>query len=723
MLTPLFSLFLAAAIAAPATSADAAQAEAIHPVQHPANHLIHETSPYLLQHAHNPVNWYPWGEEALELARKEQKPIFLSIGYSACHWCHVMERESFENEEIAAYMSEHFICIKVDREERPDLDDIYMNAVQKLTGSGGWPMSVWLTPDLKPFYGGTYFPPTGQYGRPGFLEVLTQLNQAWGTRKDEILAAADSLTEALSFEFDDLGEDAGLVGIEDLTTAEKRWVASMRTSFDSVDGGFGQAPKFPGAEKIRFLLAAAQRHPGTEAGRHAQEMALFTLSKMASGGMYDRLGGGFARYSVDGQWLIPHFEKMLYDQGTLIPAYLEAWQLSGDDYYAEIARQSCDYLLREMQAPGGGFYSSTDADSEGEEGKFFAWTPAELEEVLGVDRAKFAAALYGVTQEGNFEHGTSALRAAMAPADAVQAVGSAAADLNLTTENASAFAEDIRADLYAARLLRIPPATDDKILTAWNGLAMDALAQAGRILGDERYTAAAAQAADFLLGNLRSEEGRWLRAWREDKAQHAGVLEDHAYLCRAFLSLFQSTGETRWLTAASDLADRMLADFWNEANGIFFDTDGRDLLLLHRLQQPWDGAIPAPNAVAVECLLKLHALTQEDKWLQPGRRGCKALYPMMQKNPLGFSTSLRLYRMAVVEPAVAVVIGTGTAESLEGWRKTLSTAAYFDALPVLKASAAAESEFGLFRARPPVDGKATLYYCEGQSCQLPRTDS
>jgi uncharacterized protein YyaL (SSP411 family) len=715
MLTPLLFLFLAIAASA--------QVQDPQTTSHPANHLIHETSPYLLQHAHNPVDWYPWGEEALERAKKEQKPIFLSIGYSACHWCHVMERESFENEEIAAYMSEHFICIKVDREERPDLDDIYMGAVQKLTGSGGWPLSVWLTPDLKPFYGGTYFPPTGRYGRPGFLEVLTHLHDAWSTRREEILTAADSLTNALSFEFEDLGEHAGLIGIEDLTTDEKRWVASIRTSFDNVDGGFGQAPKFPGAEKIRFLLAAAQRHPDTEASRHAKEMALFTLSKMASGGMYDRLGGGFARYSVDGQWLIPHFEKMLYDQGTLIPAYLEAWQLSGDEFYANIARQSCDYLLREMQAPGGGFFSSTDADSEGEEGKFFAWTPAQLEEVLGADRAKFAAALYGVTAEGNFEHGKSALRAAMSPADAVQVIEEAAADLNLTTETAVSFAENIREDLYQARLLRIPPATDDKILTAWNGLAIDALAQAGRILGDERYTNAAAAAADFLLANLRSEDGRWLRAWRQGKAQHAGVLEDYAYLCRAFLGLFQSTGETRWLEAAGDIAEVMRTDFWNEANGIFFDTDGQDSLLLQRLQQPWDGAIPAPNAVALESLLKLHALTQEEKWLHLGQRGCQALYPLMQRNPLGFSTSLRMYRLAIVEPAVAVVVGTGTAASLEGWRKTLNTAEYFDALPVLRASAAPDSKWGLFQGRSPVDGKATLYYCEGQSCQLPRTDS
>jgi|FLOH01.1.fsa_nt_gi uncharacterized protein len=680
---------------------------------HPVNHLIHETSPYLLQHAHNPVDWYPWGKEALELAQKQQRPIFLSIGYSACHWCHVMEHESFENPEIAAFMNAHFLCIKVDREERPDLDDIYMGAVQRLTGSGGWPMSVWLTPDLKPFYGGTYFPPTSRYGRPGFLEVLTNLEGAWQNRREEIITAADSLTEALELKFADVSESAGLLSLAALNQAEEDWVAAIRTSFDKTDGGFGGAPKFPGAEKIRFLLAAAQRHPGTEAGRHAKEMALFTLRKMASGGMYDRLGGGFARYSVDGQWLIPHFEKMLYDQGTLIPAYLEAWQLSGDAFFARVARQSCDYLLREMQAPGGAFFSSTDADSEGEEGKFFAWTPEELKEVLGEERANFAAALYGVTPEGNFEHGKSALRAAMSAADAATAVGIAG--------DANALEESVRADLYAARLLRIPPATDDKILTAWNGLAIDALALAGRILGEERYTTAAAQAADFLLANLRTEDGHWLRAWRANKAQHSGVLEDHAYLCRAFVTLFSSTGERRWLDAAEQIGTRMLADFWNEQNGIFFDTDGRDPLLLQRLQQPWDGAIPAPNAVALESLLKLHALTQKDSWLTPGQRGSKAIYPLLQRSPTGFCTSLRVYRWAVVEPAVAVVIGTGAAASLNGWRQALNAAEFFDAVPVLLPAATAESTLSIFHSRVAVDGEATLYYCVGQSCQLPRT--
>ncbi|MCP4092119.1 MAG: thioredoxin domain-containing protein [Planctomycetes bacterium] len=705
-----------------------AQVQDPEPVTHPANHLVNETSPYLLQHANNPVDWYPWGDEALRRAKDENKPIFLSIGYSACHWCHVMEHESFEDEEVAAYMNEHFINIKVDREERPDLDDIYMAAVQRMTGSGGWPMSVWLTPDLKPFYGGTYFPPLGKYQRPGFLDVLTGLKDAWENRHDEIVAAANSLTEALVVEFPPLDEKTALVDLEELIKQEASWVGSLRASFDEIDGGFGQAPKFPRAEDLRFLLAAAQRHAGSEAGRHASEMALFTLSKMASGGMYDRLAGGFSRYSVDGQWLIPHFEKMLYDQGTLVPAYLEGWRLSGDSYYEGIARQSCDYLLREMQAPGGGFYSSTDADSEGEEGKFFVWTPEQLTELLGEQNGAFAAALYGVTKEGNFEHGTSALRAAMSPVNAAEAAGitfdvAADTDAGSAAAPAAALAEEVRAVLYTARLERIPPATDDKILTAWNGLAIDALAQAGRTLGEERYTAAAAEAANFLLTNLRAEDGRLLRAYREGKAQHSAVLEDYAYLCRALLSLFQSTGETRWLEQAQEIATRMVDDFWDQESGIFFDTDGRDEQLLQRLQQPWDGAIPSANAVALESLLKLHALTQDRQWLEPAQRGCKALYPMLMRNPRSFSTSLRLFRWAVTEPAVAVVVGTGERASLGAWRVNLNAPQYFDTLPILMPSAAVQSELGLFADRPAIDGKATLYLCEGQSCQLPRTDS
>ncbi len=679
------------------------------------NHLAGETSPYLLQHAHNPVDWYPWGAEALERAKQEDKPIFLSIGYSACHWCHVMERESFENEEIAALLNQSFICIKVDREERPDLDDIYMSAVQKLTGSGGWPLSVWLTPDLHPFYGGTYFPPEDRYGRPGFAKILNFLADAWQNRRQEIEQAAVSLSATLGQSFPALKSETEGLDASQLAHLQSEWVQALAATYDASNGGFGQAPKFPHAEDLRFLLAAAVRLHGTESASKAQEMALFSLRKMASGGMYDRLGGGFARYSVDAAWLIPHFEKMLYDQGTLIPAYLEAYRLSQDSAFADIARQSCDYLLREMRDPEGAFYSSTDADSEGEEGKFFVWTPDQLREVLGEPEAAFAAELFGVTEKGNFEHGASVLRAATTPIMAARHTG-------IPEQRASALAEEVRATLFAARSQRVPPATDDKVLTAWNGLAIDALAMAGRQLGEPRYTQAAATAAQFLLDHMRLEDGRLQRAWRHGKSQHAAVLEDYAYLIQGLLSLFMSTGEESWLLTAENLAQHMLEDFWDDSSGVFFNTDGRDPHLLQRLQQPWDGATPSANGIALKDLLILHAFTQDEAWGAPARRGMQAVQELAVRNPRSFTTTLRSYAWVVEEPAVAVVVGTGAADSLEAWRRVLvQESQYFDTLLVLSPHAKPNSDCSLFHGRTAVDGKPTLYLCKGQSCQLPRT--
>lgn len=684
------------------------------PTEH-VNHLIHETSPYLLQHANNPVDWYPWGEEALQRSKAEQKPIFLSIGYSACHWCHVMEHESFEDAEIAAYLNEHFVNIKVDREERPDLDDIYMAAVQRMTGSGGWPMSVWLTPDLKPFYGGTYFPPESKYGRPGFLEINRFLVDAWTNRRDEINTATDQLMQALTNQYPTLAEEVGLVNLPALTKAEKSWVDTFHDNYDSTDGGFGQAPKFPRAEDLRFLLAAAARHPDELEGAKATEMALHTLRRMAAGGMYDRLAGGFSRYSVDGQWLIPHFEKMLYDQGTLLPAYLEAYALSGDPAFRRIATETADYLLREMIGPTGGIYSATDADSEGVEGKFFVWTPESLKEVLGEKKAAFAMALYGVTEKGNFEHGQSVLTDALSPALAAQRA-------ELPMDQGLKLEKEVQATLYTARLERIPPLLDDKVLTAWNGLAIDALAMAGRQLNDDRYTKAAEEAAEFVIRELQQDDHRLLRAWREGKAQHAAVLQDYAYFLKGLLSLFQSTADPRWIDEAEILATAMIHDFWDAETGIFWDTDGRDPNLLQRLKQPWDGATPAPNAVALEALLILHALTQKEEYRGIAVRGYAAVKEMAFRNPQSFSATLRPLRWAVQEPGVAVVVGTGTSESLEDWRGALAQPKYMDVLPVFKFDPDTGSPMPLLSGRGPLDGKPAMYLCQGQTCQLPVTE-
>ncbi len=680
---------------------------------HPQNHLAGQTSPYLLQHVRNPVDWWPWGEEALARAESEQKPIFLSIGYSACHWCHVMERESFEDAEIAAFLNAHFVSIKVDREERPDLDDLYMDAVQRMTGSGGWPMSVFLTPGRMPFYGGTYFPPRAQYGRPGFLDVLKGVEQAWRERRADVEKSAAELGGMLAVSLPSPAEDAELPSASELRTMEGAWVAELATNYDSVWGGFGRAPKFPRAEDLRFLLAASTRLAGAE-GEQARAMARQTLLKMAAGGMYDQIGGGFARYSVDGMWLIPHFEKMLYDQGTLIPAYLEAWQLTGEAQFEQIVRESCDYLLREMQGKEGGFYASTDADSEGEEGKFFAWTPAELIAVLGASRAEFARRYYGVTPEGTFEHGSSVLQRAMPAAEALAASG-------IHAENEATFVAEVRDALYAARELRVHPHLDDKVVMAWNGLAVDALARAGRVLGEARYVEAAARCARFLQNALRTEYGGWHRTWRGGVAKHRAVLEDHAYLLRGYLSLFQASGEEEWLTAASDLAADTIARFGSES-GVFWETDGTDESLLHRRQSPWDGATPAANGVMLECLSLLMAFTQDARWEQTARKGQIAVLPLLLRNPRGFLTTARALADAVEEPAVAVVIGTGSAESLEAWRRALDRPEFFGVLAVFRAASAPDSVLELFAHREARAGKATLYLCRGKTCEAPRTE-
>jgi uncharacterized protein YyaL (SSP411 family) len=659
------------------------------------NHLAQETSPYLLQHAHNPVDWYPWGPVALERAKAEKKPIFLSIGYSACHWCHVMERESFENEDIAEILNEHFISIKVDREERPDLDDFYMAAVQRMTGGGGWPMTVFLTPELKPFYGGTYFPPTAKWGKPGFIDLLRSITDAWMNRQDEIRASADGLTQALEMKFPPQPEVV-LPTPKAFGELEKIWLGEFEKVFDSDWGGFGKAPKFPHAEDLRWLLSAAERLGPKQ--KTAHDMVLFTLRKMASGGMYDQIGGGFARYSVDAKWLIPHFEKMLYDQGTLLPAYLEAWRQTGDGFFRGVVEETVDYLLRDMRHDGGAFFSSTDADSEGEEGKFFAWTPAQLIEILGDKDGKKAADLFGVTKAGNFEHGKSAL--------------------TRSGDFSSDDAKRIRPLLYQARLKRVPPGTDDKILTAWNGLALDAIAQAGFTLGRADYIAAAESGGKFLLANLR-KNGQWLRAWRNGKAQHSALLEDHAYLGRAFLSLFQATGKAVWLKEAEAIAETMVARFGDLETGVFWDSDGLDPTLIQRRKSPWDGAIPSPNSVALEVLLKLHAFTQKEVWEKRWRAGFAAVLPMCQRNPRGFSGTMRPLAWAVDEPAVAVVVGSRGADA---WRLAFSRPGQGKVLPVFLAQADVNSKLGLFASRPEIDGKATLYLCRGKTCEAPNND-
>ncbi|HTU26366.1 MAG TPA: thioredoxin domain-containing protein, partial [Pirellulales bacterium] len=537
------------------------------------NRLANETSPYLLTHAHNPVDWHPWGDEALAVAAQEDKPIFLSIGYSACHWCHVMERESFENPAIAAVLNAHFVPIKVDREERPDLDQIYMNAVQIMTGRGGWPMSVFLTPDGRPFYGGTYWPPAARHGMPGFDQVLAAVAEAWRDRRPQALEQAGDLTDHLRHVAVP-PVTPGMPSERQLTGA----AAALGRAFDSEHGGFGRAPKFPHPIDLELLLHVWHRTRNDE----LLKIVTLSLDRMAAGGMYDQLGGGFHRYSVDERWLVPHFEKMLYDNALLARTYVAASLATGRAAYAQIARETCDYVLREMTDPAGGFYSTQDADSEGEEGKFFVWTPAELAEILGDEAARTFSAVYDVTEAGNFE-GASILHLAEPIETWAERLGRPASELR--TELAAS-----RQKLLSARLRRVPPARDDKVLVSWNGLMIEALATAAVALDEPRYLAAACRAADFLLTTMRQSDGRLLHSWRAGQAKLAAYLDDYAGLAAALAALYQGSFDERYIDAACDLADAMLARFRDAKDGGFFYTADDHPPLIARTHDLYDNA-------------------------------------------------------------------------------------------------------------------------------------
>src|SRR5438445_638126 len=556
----------------------------------PPNRLVDATSPYLLQHAHNPVHWFPWGEEALARAREEGKPIFLSIGYSACHWCHVMERESFEDEAVAELMNRHFVSIKVDREERPDLDDIYMAATLAMNqGQGGWPMTVFLTPDQEPFFAGTYFPPEDRGGRPGFSTVLKRIAELWEKDRDSVKEQGAQLADYLRENAK--AAPGGEVGEDALRQAAQQ----LGREFDARRGGFGPAPKFPPSAGLSLLLRIHRRF-GDE---HAQEMVRKTLDAMARGGIYDQVGGGFARYSTDARWLVPHFEKMLYDNAQLARVYLEGFQATGEGLYRRVATETLDYVLREMTDPAGGFYSATDADSEGEEGKFFVWTPAEVREALGPEGEELArrfCAYYDVTEGGNWE-GRSIPNAPRALDDVARELGIAPAELEGSLG-------DARARLYEARKRRVPPGLDDKVLTAWNGLMISALAEGFRALGDQRYLEAARRAADFLLGALRRPDGGLLRTWRRGRAHLDAYLEDYAFFAEALVDLYEAGGAPKYLEEAASLADRIRKDFAAEEGGFFSTGRGHESLIV-RPREGHDGAIPSANAAAAMALARL----------------------------------------------------------------------------------------------------------------------
>jgi uncharacterized protein len=602
------------------------------------NALALESSPYLRQHAHNPVDWLPWGPVALEQARAQDKPLLVSIGYSSCHWCHVMEHESFENERTATLMNEGFVCVKVDREERPDIDALYMEAVQSMTGRGGWPLNVFLTPEQLPFYGGTYFPPEPRHGMPAWTQVLQAISEAWSERREEIRAGGEGLRERLS------GGAPLKPSPEPIEAATlDAAVVSLRSAFDQVNGGFGTAPKFPQASVIEFLLCRDER-----------DMALQTLGAMSCGGIHDQVGGGFARYSVDATWTVPHFEKMLYDNALLARAYLHGWQASGEEPLLEVCRDTLDWALREMRGPEGGFYSALDADSEGVEGKFYVWTIAELSDVLGED-AEAAIAWFGATEQGNFvdphhpQPGLNVLQDRGHRPDAETR-------------------ERIRARLLQARERRVRPGLDDKRLTSWNALMISALAEAGAALegvGGLQYTEAAVACADFILRELRDSDGRLLRTYNNGEAKLDGYLEDHAFLLEALLVLFEATCEERWYLEAVALADETIARFADPENGGFFSTAADAEALIARRKDLEDSPIPAGGSSAAMGLLRLAELTGEDEYERQGLGVLALLRDIAPRHPTAFGHLLQALHWHL-SPARPIACAIPPARQVQG---------------------------------------------------------
>ena len=672
-----------------------------------SNRLANETSPYLLQHAENPVDWYPWGEEALNRARNEDRPILLSIGYSACHWCHVMERESFENHDIAALMNEHFVNIKVDREERPDLDAVYMEAVQMLTGSGGWPMTVFLTPEGRPFYGGTYFPPEDRPGMPGFPRLLAAASQAYHTNKSEI----DRVTRQLS---DQMGRTGQMPrGFTPLTTEVMHGAYSqLATQFDHLNGGFGNAPKFPQPMTPEFLLRY-YRH-GFNA--RALEMVELTLQKMAYGGMYDQVGGGFHRYSTDAYWLVPHFEKMLYDNALLARLYLHAWQITGNSEYRRITEETLDYVLREMTDSAGGFYSAQDADSEGVEGKFFVWTPDELRPLLGED-ADLIMGYYGVTERGNFE-GSNILNVPVPPAQFANR-------MDLAEDNLSDTIARARAILLEVREQRIHPLLDDKVLTSWNGLMLRAFAEAGAALGRSDYVDAARGNAAFVLDNMRDANGRILRTWRNGEAKLLGYLEDYACLADGLIALHEATLEPRWLVEAVSLADGMVDLFWDDAVGGFYDTGSDHEQLVIRPRDVFDNAQPCGGSVASDVLLRLGVITGNDDYSSKGATPLRALQQLLGRAPGATGHWLAALDFYVSLPREIVIVGSTDADSTRSMLNAVNSRFMPNKVAVGMADPDNPplKDSPLLEHRAMQDGQPTAYVCENYACQLPVTDA
>lgn len=669
------------------------------------NRLVYETSPYLLQHAHNPVDWYPWGEEALRQAREEDKPILLSIGYSSCHWCHVMEKESFENEAIAGIMNLRFINIKVDREERPDLDELYMNAVQVLTGTGGWPMTVFLTPDLVPFHAGTYFPPEDRGGMPGFSKVLVVVSDYYRSHRGEVKKMEEQLKNALRQITQIVPSQEG-INDQILSKAFR----TLESQFDRMYGGFGSAPKFPSSMALSFLL----RYWKLKRSKEALEILEKSLEKMAEGGIHDHLGGGFHRYSVDERWLIPHFEKMLYDNALLSRTYFEAFQATGKKSYRNIGEEILHYVLREMKHPEGGFYSTQDADTEGEEGKFYVWTKEEILNVLGKEKGLPFCSYYGVETEGNFEGERSVLHIASTFDEVSRLHGIPVAELEKVLA-------DGRKKLYAEREKRVRPGLDQKILTSWNALMISGFADGFKVSGNEAYLSVAKASARFILGEMK-EDGDLMRVVQGGASRVKGYSEDYAFFIQALIDLYEATFEAEWLKEAEDLNRRMIDQFWDEKDGGFFFTGRENEVLIARSKNPYDNALPSANSVAVFNLIKLGYLTGEASLTSKAEQILRLFCTYLEQHPSGFTQMLSGLSF-FLNPEEIGIVGPRNDPETKAMRREIYLAYLPNKILSLRdPEESTEGKWFPFLSEKRISGVPTAFVCKGFTCLPPVTD-
>ena len=681
------------------------------------NRLIHEKSPYLLQHAMNPVDWYPWCDEAFARAVGESKPIFLSIGYSTCHWCHVMARESFEDSEVAALMNRLFINVKVDREERPDIDRIYMTVCQMITGSGGWPLTIIMSPDKKPFYAATYIPKTARFGKIGMVELLPRLDEIWKNRQDDVERTADHIVASLA---SISGKADGREPTEAILTETYDHLAQL---FDSENGGFGIAPKFPMPQHLLFLLRCWKRSGNS----NALAMVELTLQAMRRGGVYDHIGFGFHRYSVDSNWLLPHFEKMLYDQALLAYVYTETFQATGGDIYGETAREIFSYVMSRMTAPEGGFYSAEDADSEGEEGKFYLWTWDEIVKILDEDEAALITTVFNITPTGNILEETTGISTGKNILHLSQSLSDIAEDLSLSEQDLRAVIAKARCRLFNAREQRTHPHKDDKILTDWNGLMIAAFAKGGQVFNDPVYTKAAVRAADFILKRLRGNDGRLLHRFRADEAGITSQIDDYAFFLWGILELYEATFDPNYLVTARELTDDLITFFWDQDAGGFFFTphDGEPLIV--RPKEIFEGAIPSGNAVAMWNMLRLGQIISDTGLLNRAWDLASTFFPQVQESPAAYTQFMAALDFAFGPTCEVVVIGNPAATDTQEMLRALRSAFVPNKVVLFRSGDEASSDIsriaGYTESLTSMDGKATAYVCVNTACERPTTDT